>query len=129
MKIDLKNKQTRTILIISGLALLVGIILYFSLRKKPANNIEIETDPTSSAPGINTNGTVNVEELSVLLFPLKRGSQNDYVRVLQSWLNSHGANLSTYGIDGKFGAETEAACESVLGVKEVSFEKFKSLFA
>lgn len=128
MKVDFQNKKTQIVIIVSVLLLVIGLILYFTFRKKKTTDVEIQPG-TTPAPGIDQSGTVNVNEISQVFFPLKKGSQNDYVRILQTWLNAHGGNLSTFGIDGDFGTETETACLQVLGVKEVTFEKFKSLFA
>jgi hypothetical protein len=132
MKINLKNKKTIGIIAVSAVVALILFIVIISVSKRkkttPVDDLPAPGPSTVPVPGINSNGTININEVSAVFFPLKFGSKNDYVRVLQTYLKSRDATLlATYGIDGHFGAETEAACVKMLGVSSVSLDMFKQL--
>lgn len=131
MKLDIKNKKTQGVIIIAVILVVVALIVYFSVKKKKTTEFTIPgTDTTETpAPGVSPSGVVNVSEVSQVFFPLKFGSKNDYVRVLQKYLVTRaGANiLPVYGVDGHFGTETQTALRSVLNVSEVSYDLFRSI--
>lgn len=70
----------------------------------------------------NGSGDVNAS------FPLKFGSNNQYVGNLQRYLLSRNPNcLPKYGADDDWGSETESCVMSVLAVNVIDYNKYKSL--
>lgn len=56
-----------------------------------------------------TAGEANTDKLSVLLPVLKKGNQGGKVKALQAMLKGYGYGLGIWGVDGDFGAATDAA--------------------
>lgn len=55
---------------------------------------------------------------------LKKGSSGVEVETLQKLIIQYGGALPQFGVDGIFGAETEAALLKIKGVKQISINNF-----
>lgn len=99
----MKKPKKTGLIIISILVLLVGLIVFFTIRQKK-------------------------QAIGNDYFPLQFGDSNEYVKALQQWLISEGATLKS-GADGIFGDETKAACISVLGTDSVDYKTYNSKIA
>lgn len=108
-------------LILALILLFVGltVILLFIYRDKIFGK-----GNTGNASMNNGTGSGNINTS----FPLKFGSNNQYVGNLQRYLLSRNPNcLPIYGADDDWGSETESCVMSVLGVNVVDYNKYKSL--
>lgn len=113
--------NTKTILIALLVLLFIGLgtVLLYANREKLFGKGKDE--------GAG-NGNEGNDEQAPAGFPLKRGSNNQYVKRLQEYLLTRNANcLPTYGADGDWGTETETCITSVLGINVVDYNKYKSL--
>lgn len=103
------TKKTKIIL---GILALGGVYLIYRYFKKPQPTIGSSTNAGSTKPNAPTQ-----------LYPIKIKSRGDEVKKLQQALGGK-KNLPKYGVDGKFGSETEAAVQKFLGKKQVdSFDE------
>ncbi len=94
----------KKIIIIVVIALILGAILYFILRKPKA------PDASTATPGSTP--------VDSGVFPLKLGSKGSEVKALQSYLNNkYGASLV---VDGSWGPATGAAVMQFLNRDNVS---------
>ena len=107
--------------VFGGMVLLAGgylVYKYLANKKKGIPQPIGDTTP-NNAVSISNNGTYVVPEISKY-FPLKKGSSGQKVIELQTAIRKANPNLlAKYGIDGKFGSETQAAVQSLLGKKTV----------
>jgi peptidoglycan hydrolase-like protein with peptidoglycan-binding domain len=114
-------KETKTQMIIGGVVLGLGVLIYFLFKNKPLGVEVMEIDPSSIAPQPTT--------LDMNLV-LKQGSEGDEVAELQRILiEKYGQDLGTFGdnedgIDGVFGTVTLAG---LLKAKQVSEIALKNL--
>jgi hypothetical protein len=121
-----KPKNKKAIIIVIAIFILVGLITFFAVRKKKATSNN-ETNAVFNAK-TGQMETLTKENVDPSFFPLKRGSKNDYVFVLQNWLLKQKPSfLPLYGVDGDFGNETELAVVSIFGTTSLSLEQFKTL--
>lgn len=98
--------------IIAGILALTGAYLVYRYFKKPPPTI-----------GASTNAGDTKPQAPKVVYPLKRGAKGVEVTKLQEALGGK-KNLPKFGADGKFGSETEAAVQKILGKKQVdSFEE------
>lgn len=111
----MKNLQTKTIYVIIAVILLVVIAIAIAKRltRTTENNSSELSSGSSSSSGSRTPTTK---------FPLKKGVyDSEEVKHLQRYLNANRNGLTaSLSVDGDFGPLTEAVCENILGVKEVS---------
>ena len=112
--------RTGFILLTSFGVLILGGGIYLLLRNRRKNTVNPTLPPVEvpmgnnldtdniTKPYVNRNKYVTPPTYSYTndAFPLKRGSGGDVVKVVQTFLNSQGANLD---VDGKFGPKTEEA--------------------
>jgi len=107
------NKKALWISIASVFGLAGGYLLYqYFKQKKSANYGVLQQVPNPPAP-IVTNGGVTVPNSSIdNNFPLKKGSNNDYVKKLQMALG--------VVVDGIFGSKTLAALQAQTGKSSIS---------
>ncbi len=90
-----------------------------ALNKLKNNGTDVNNN--SGAGSVSTNTGTN--GISTAGFPLKMGSDNGNVKLLQlALIAKYGrpSVLPKYGADGKWGAETESAVSSKLGIHSVS---------
>lgn len=76
---------------------------------------------TLSGKKIEVEGEFPTEEAEGFFGVLKKGMQGDEVKQLQTWLEQLGYDFDNFGLDGKFGSETEKALKSFQkdsGIKE-----------
>ncbi len=85
----------------------VGLYLIYKQYKKKSPTAMVDIPQPKSASKSNTSSSV---------YPLKKGSNNDTVKTLQSILNSAGQSLV---VDGIFGSKTQAALQSVYGKTQI----------
>ena len=127
--------NTRKLLIAGAAIAAVALGLTVILKKKRSNipDNTINTDPTTS-------GTSSTNKVNGVLYPLKRGSgyssssEKVAVKNLQRNLNikigiKPYLGLAKLTVDGLFGPKTEAACQKILGVTQVSYSLYKELIA
>lgn len=94
----------------------VGIAVYFFILKKKDTALTV----VDSKPIGSTSKPKAV--ISDELFPLKRGSKNELVKNVQTFLNwKYKAGLT---VDGDFGAKTETACIKFFKVNSISRQLF-----
>lgn len=94
-----------------------GLIVIFNPFKKPESVMGDGKNPLPKPSGGSTDTTGS----SQYAYPLKKGSKGSIVTLLQQALTSK--YLPKYGVDGDFGAETEAAVQKLLGKKVISSKK------
>ena len=108
-----RNLILALVLLVVGLAV---IFLFIYRDKIFGKNGNTASNNGSGNSGIEAN------------FPLKFGSNNQYVGNLQRYLLSKNSNcLPKYGADDDWGGETEGCVMSVLGVNVIDYNKYKSL--
>ena len=76
---------------------------------------------TLSGNKVEVEGEFPTEEAEGFFGVLKKGMQGDEVKQLQTWLEQLGYSFDNFGLDGKFGSETEKALKSFQkdsGIKE-----------
>lgn len=119
----MKNKGPLVVGLIILALILTTVAVYASNKDKftaPNNPANPNTNPSTNPP-VNNSGNPSQ-------FPLKKGSNNDYVRKLQSYLLSINTScLPKYGVDGDWGSETESCVMSILGVNSISYQLYKDL--
>lgn len=97
--------------------LVVGLIIYFISTRKSS----VAPQPKNGAAAGGASAALPTS------FPLRFGSVGSQVKTLQQYLLDNGGSLPNYGVDGDWGAETQAAVTSVLAVNEVSQALYTSL--
>lgn len=114
----LKAITPRTWIIIAIIVVIFIIIVLYVKNK----NKQVALDAAKSAPKV----VVNVAPPAVTqsAFPLKQGSKGAEIKVLQSYLNTKGENLT---VDGIWGPLTQASVVKVLKVNEISSDLFATL--
>ena len=116
MKINVKDKKTQ--LIVGGVVLGLGVLIYFLFKNKPLG-VEVMQIPDQTMPEPST--------LDVNLV-LKQGSENPEVAEMQRILiEKYGQNLGTFGdnqdgIDGIFGSFTLAGLLKAKGVNQIALK-------
>lgn len=121
------TKKQKIITAIAISVLLLGFIVVKAVSK-PKKML-----PPSPAP--KKKGKIIVDETEIIneedyfeekdFYPIKRGSENDFVIEIQKALNDGGATNSCFSIgkplteDGKYGCNTETAVEYFLGKKTI----------
>ena len=107
------TKNTKWVL--GGVALVGAYLVYRYLRGSQPT-IGNSTSAADTKEGAVVSGTAYI-------YPLKRGSRGKAVEQLQLALGGK-KNLPKFGVDGKFGSETEVAVQKYLGKKRVdSFDE------
>jgi peptidoglycan hydrolase-like protein with peptidoglycan-binding domain len=112
-------KETKTQMIVGGVVLGLGVLIYFLFKNKPLGVEVMEIDPNSIAPQPTT--------LDMNLV-LKQGSEGDEVAELQRILiEKYGQDLGTFGdnqdgIDGVFGTVTLAGLLKAKQVSEIALK-------
>lgn len=112
-------KETKTQIIIGGVVLGLGVLIYFLFKNKPLGVEVMEIDPNSIAPQPTT--------LDMNLV-LKQGSEGDEVAEMQRILiEKYGQDLGTFGdnedgIDGVFGTVTLAGLLKAKQVSEIALK-------
>jgi peptidoglycan hydrolase-like protein with peptidoglycan-binding domain len=117
---NLKDKKTA--MIVGGVVLGLGVLIYFLFKKKPlvVNDNKVNTDEINSQPE-------NTLDMNLVL---KQGSEGEEVAELQRILiDKYGQDLGNFGdnqdgIDGVFGTVTLAG---LLKAKQVSQIALKDL--
>lgn len=105
-------------LIIAAIAVLV-IIVVPSFKKKPWENLpNPNPDPRKETKPTQTTNTL-----------LKKGDTGPMVKELQKSLNSHYLLPNKIAVDGVFGSQTEAALQSITGVKQTSLSNLNMLLS
>ncbi len=108
------QKKILLITVIVLAAAVIGWIVYDSRRKKAATpaasngagDTAVDPNPLSTLSALAGKMFSNCPSDS---FPLKKGSCGKRVEQMQVWLlKKKGASFSTWGIDGKWGDETDA---------------------
>lgn len=113
------NGKNITILL---LVLVLIFIAYLIFSKK--TNVETNSDGSITAfPTTASTIIGNVTNVIDGSFPLKKGSVGKNVTILQEYLNSKGAALST---DGVFGNLTQAALLKYTGLSEIDANYFNT---
>jgi len=108
----------------------VGLYLIYLQIKKKKPSIKINEVVVPPNVPTNTGG--------VSVYPLKKGSKNDTVKLLQGILNMSlpmpnpyiisGGTINKLVVDGDFGSKTEAALNAIAGVKQInSASEFQSV--
>lgn len=102
-----------------AIPILVGVYLIVrQLTKKEPQTRPTPVDPVLGGGGSGGGATSEVSNDS---FPLQKGSSGTNVIRLQNAIVKIDANLlRRYGVDGKFGSETESAVVKLLGSKTVT---------
>lgn len=120
----MKSKQRNIIIF----AVLLLILLYYRRQAAAAANqaaaaIRNAVNPSPErTPGFVPGGFGTPEQVAAAADQqLSRGSEGDYVRALQTWLNGQGAGLT---VDGKFGPKTEGALISIFGSRTINISDF-----
>lgn len=108
-------------LIIAAIAVLVIIVLP-SFKKKPWENLP---NPKPDL-GKETKPTKPTQTTSTLL---KYGDTGPMVKELQKSLNSHYLLPNKIAVDGVFGSQTEAALQTITGVKQTSLSNLNMLLS
>jgi len=69
--------------------------------------------------------TLDENKKVVSVFPITLGSEGQEVRNIQAWLlRNEGAQIK---VDGVWGRETNSAVGRLMGLKEITAEKYKSM--
>lgn len=117
------TKTQKNWLVLTGI-LGAGLVAYVVLRKYNSARAT-GTSPimpgtgSSYIPSSSTGGGTSQSTG----YPIKMGSSGPLVMTLQTALVQQGAKLPKYGIDGKFGSETQAALRSLYKMDSVPDEK------
>lgn len=119
-KIDWLNVAAIAATIIAALFIIKKVVENIRL-KRLQKEAEKAPPPSTPIPGGNTG--INPLDMGKLL---KKGVNGQEVAALQTFLVADGATLPKFGVDGKFGAETEAALMQVKGVKEIRLKDYTS---
>jgi peptidoglycan hydrolase-like protein with peptidoglycan-binding domain len=116
MKVDVKDRKTQ--LIIGGIVVGLGVLIYFLFKNKPLG-VEVMEIPDQTMPEPST--------LDVNLV-LKQGSENPEVAEMQRILiEKYGQNLGAFGdnkdgIDGIFGTVTLAGLLKAKNVSQIALK-------
>lgn len=101
--------------IVAGALALVGAYFVFKYFQKPKSQA---SEPEKGKPDVTPTPTPKPKPSSG--YPLKKGSSGRLVSSVQQWiLKIEPSLLPKFGADGKFGAETEAALEKLIGKKTI----------
>ena len=117
MKINVKDRKTQ--LIVGGVVLGLGILIYFLFKNKPLGVEVMNINPNTIAPQPST--------LDMNLV-LKQGSEGAEVEEMQRILiDKYGQDLGTFGnnkdgIDGIFGTVTLAGLLKAKQVSEIALK-------
>jgi hypothetical protein len=117
MKVNLKDKNTQ--IIVGGVVLVLGILIYRYFKNKPLPVSNMNIDPNLIAPQQST--------LDMNLV-LKQGSEGAEVAEMQKILiNKYGQDLGKFGdnkdgIDGIFGSVTLAGLLKAKKVSEIALK-------
>lgn len=109
----MKKPNRNQFLVFAGIfaLTLAGYLIYRRAKKKA------QETGTGEVSGGGTSGKgTNIFSN----FPIKKGSSGNMVKQLQQALVNQGAKLPKYGVDGKFGSETEAALKSLYKITSVT---------
>jgi peptidoglycan hydrolase-like protein with peptidoglycan-binding domain len=123
--------NTKKLIIGGSAALIVAVVAILIIKKKKTSSLlggKSVGDPSGSSS----------QKVNGVLYPLKYGSgynnlaENEVVKKLQQALNvkmkyKPYLDVKELDVDGKFGPKTEAACEALLGVKQVSYSLYQEL--
>lgn len=103
----MKNQKN----IIAGAIAIVGIVLVISYFAKNKAKVKTKPQVKKAIP----------PKIPAYAFPLQKGSKGAYVSQLQSYiLQLDSTLLPKFKEDGKYGNETEAAVEKLLGKKTIN---------
>jgi hypothetical protein len=121
MKINVSDRKTQ--LIVGGVVLGLGVLIYFLFKNKPLGVEVMQFDENS----IDSQGQIPENNLDVDLV-LKQGSKGEEVKELQRVLiNQFGQNLGNFGdnkdgVDGEFGTATLAGLLKAKQVSEIALK-------
>ena len=116
------NKTWLIVLFVVLFLVAIAIVVYVIKPKASANTPPNPNINTNTPPGYDPNTGAPSG------FPLKKGSENSYVAKLQQYMLTRDAGcLPVYGVDGKWGSETEACANKTLGLDVVNYDFYKSL--
>jgi hypothetical protein len=105
------------ILVTLGL-LITGIVIYSKKKKILGGKSGSSKSSSSGGSGFCKYGDN---------YPLKYGSCGKKVIVLQKQLVSKGIDIGGYGVDGKYGKDTEKAVKKAIGRSTVELADIKNL--
>lgn len=121
----MKGKGALIAVLIISFVALIAIVVYANYAKK---NNQAGSGGTGGTSGQGTGGQGTGSNTGAPKeFPLRMGSENDYVGELQKYVQNRGNCLPIYGVDGRWGNETEACVVTVLGTNVVNWDLYKSL--
>jgi hypothetical protein len=123
---SIKNNKKAIIAILVILVLLAIAYWYFVIRKKQIAEVETE-EAASLEPAKPMDEVLAAADFTNCTdsFPLKLGKCGKRVEQLQMWLlKQYGAQFTTYGIDGKWGEETDHLVRKHLLKDSVSEDYF-----
>lgn len=112
-------KETKTQIIVGGVVLGLGVLIYFLFKNKPLGVQVMEIEPYLTAP------EPSILDMNLVL---KQGSEGAEVAELQRILiEKYGQNLGTFGenedgIDGVFGTVTLAGLLKAKKVSEIALK-------
>ena len=119
MKVNLKDKNTK--LIIGGVVLVLGVLIYRYFKNKPLPVSNMNIDPNTITP----QPPANTLDMNLVL---KQGSEGAEVAEMQKILISkYGQDLGKFGdnqdgIDGIFGSVTLAGLLKAKQVSEIALK-------
>ena len=117
------DPTTKRVLVVAVIVIIIGVLLYLIVIK-PSKKAITTTSKTIS-PSTDPTGASYVPNAS--LFPLKLGSQGKEVEQLQEYMQyQYNAQYPKYGIDGKWGPETDANVKQYLNRDNVSLNAYNT---